>query len=198
MACNYFSLSNLSTYGGKMTKKKMVNRNLFLFCMVFISCADLIPNEEDKTSIYVYINPRLPQDENGFFHLTLNRNKWQTIHRFSGLVTDEDDNPLDVVRFEWTSNLYWVLGDTLGYIIKRGLTDDMVYVSYDTIYVIGFSGQEVPTINPASYSNAKGEFNQMAGFVRNMIGDTARIEVSYGVREVTGNSNVIRFSVVLD
>ena len=181
-----------------MTKKKMVNRNLFLFCMVFISCADLIPNEEDKTSIYVYINPRLPQDENGFFHLTLNRNKWQTIHRFSGLVTDEDDNPLDVVRFEWSSNLYWVLGDTLGYIIKSGLTDDMVYVSYDTIYVIGFSGQEVPTINPASYSNAKGEFNQMAGFVRNMIGDTARIEVSYGVREVTGNSNVIRFSVVLD
>jgi len=74
----------------------------------------------------------------------------------------------------------------------------MVYVSYDTIYVIGFSGQEVPTINPASYSNAKGEFNQMAGFVRNMIGDTARIEVSYGVREVTDDSNVIRFYVVLD
>ena len=74
----------------------------------------------------------------------------------------------------------------------------MVYVSYDTIYVIGFSGQEVPTINPACYSNSKGEFNQMAGFVRNMIGDTARIEVSYGVREVTDDSNVIRFSVVLD
>ncbi len=181
-----------------MTKKKMVNRNLFLFCMVFISCADLIPNEEDKTSIYVYINPRLPQDENGFFHLTLNRNKWQTIHRFSGLVTDEDDNPLDVVRFEWSSNLYWVLGDTLGYIIKRGLTDDMVYVNYDTIPITGFDGHIVPTINPACYSNAKGEFNQMAGFVRNMIGDTARIEVSYGVREVTGDSNVIRFYVVLD
>ncbi len=198
MACNYFSFSNLSAYGGKMTKKKMVNRNLFLFCMVFISCADLIPNEEDKTSIYVYINPRLPQDENGFFHLTLNRNKWQTIHRFSGLVTDEDDNPLDVVRFEWSSNLYWVLGDTLGYIIKRGLTDEMVYVNYDTIPITGFGGHIVPTINPACYSNSKGEFNQMAGFVRNMIGDTARIEVSYGVREVTGNSNVIRFSVVLD
>ena len=198
MACNYFSLSNLSTYGGKMTKKKMVNRNLFLFCMVFISCADLIPNEEDKTSIYVYINPRLPQDENGFFHLTLNRNKWQTIHRFSGLVTDEDDNPLDVVRFEWSSNLYWVLGDTLGYIIKRGLTDEMVYVNYDTIPITGFEGHIVPTINSVCYSNSKGEFNQMGGFVRNMIGDTARIEVSYGVREVTDDSNVIRFSVVLD
>jgi len=66
------------------------------------------------------------------------------------------------------------------------------------IYVIGFSGQEVPTINPASYSNTKGEFNTMFAPVRNMRGDTARIEVSYGVREVTGDSNVIRFSVVLD
>jgi hypothetical protein len=198
MACNYFSFSNLSAYGGKMTKKKMVNRNLFLFCMVFISCADLIPNEEDKTSIYVYINPRLPQDENGFFHLTLNRNKWQTIHRFSGLVTDEDDNPLDVVRFEWSSNLYWVLGDTLGYIIKRGLTDEMVYVNYDTIPITGFGGHIVPTINPACYSNSKGEFSQMSGFVRNMVGDTAEISITYGLREVSEETNQINFSVVLD
>jgi hypothetical protein len=181
--------------------KKLINKNLFLLILVVISCenpyfANL--HDNDEMTINVKMDPRLPIDDNGYYHLTINRQKWQTIHRFSGRVTDDNDNPLDVVRFEWTSNLYWVLGDTLGYIIKRGLTDDMVYVSYDTIYVIGFSGQEVPTINPASYSNAKGEFNQMAGFVRNMIGDTARIEVSYGVREVTGDSNVIRFSVVLD
>ena len=200
MACNYFSFSNLSTYGGKMTKKKMINRNLFLFCcMVFISCEDLIPNDDnDKKSIYVYINPRLPQDDNGYYHLTLNRNKWQTIHRFSGLVTDEDDNPLDVVRFEWSSNLYWVLGDTLGYIIKRGLTDEMVYVNYDTIPITGFEGHIVPTINSVSYSNSKGEFNQMSGFVRNMVGDTAEIEISYGTREVSNESERIKFAVVLD
>ncbi len=103
-----------------------------------------------------------------------------------------------MVRFEWSSNLYWVLGDTLGYIIKRGLTDEMVYVNYDTITITGFKGQIVPTINPASYSNSKGEFNQMSGFVRNMIGDTAKIEVSYGVREVDADSNIMRFSVILD
>ena len=136
--------------------------------------------------------PDLTLDDNGYYHLTINRNKWQTIHRFSGLVTDENDNPLDVVRFDWTSNLYWVLGDTLGYIIKRGLTDDMVYVNYDTIPITGFDGHIVPTINPACYSNSKGEFNQMGGFVRNMIGDTARIEISYGIKEV------IQFYVVLD
>ena len=181
--------------------KKLINKNLFLLILVVISCenpyfANLHGN--DKMTINVKIDPRLPKDDNGYYHLTINRQKWQTIHRFSGRVTDENDNPLDVVRFEWTSNLYWVLGDTLGYIIRRGLTDDMVYVNYDTIPITGFDGHIVPTINPACYSNSKGEFNQMAGFVRNMIGDTARIEVSYGVREVTDDSNVIRFSVVLD
>lgn len=167
--------------------------------MVFISCEDLIPNDDnDKKSIYVYINPRLPQDDNGYYHLTLNKSKWQTIHRFSGLVTDEDDNLLDVVRFEWSSNLYWVLGDTLGYIIKRGLTDEMVYVNYDTIPITGFEGHIVPTINPACYSNSKGEFSQMSGFVRNMIGDTAEISITYGLREVSEETDQINFFVVLD
>ena len=181
--------------------KKLINRNQFLLILVVISCENPYFDNlhgNDEMTINVKINPRLPKDDNGYYHLTINRQKWQTIHRFSGRVTDDNDNPVDVVRFEWTSNLYWVLGDTLGYIIKRGLTDDMVYVNYDTIPITGFDGHIVPTINPACYSNSKGEFNQMAGFVRNMIGDTARIEVSYGVREVTGDSNVIRFSVVLD
>ena len=164
-----------------------------------LSCEDLgFLSNEEKEIINVYLNPRLPKDQNGYYHLKINREKWQTIHRFSGKVTDKDDNPLDVVRFEWSSNLYWVLGDTLGYIIKRGLTDEMVYVNYDTIAITGFKGHIVPTINPACYSNSKGEFNQMSGFVRNMIGDTAKIEVSYGVREVGDDSNIMRFSVILD
>ena len=45
----------------------------------------------------------------------------------------------------WESNLYWVLGDTLGYIVKSGYTDGIVYVSYDTVYVTGFMGEEVRT-----------------------------------------------------
>ena len=176
----------------------MINKNLFLLCIVFISCTDIIPSEEDKTTIYVNINTRLVQDDNGYYHLTLNKSKWQTIHRFSGLVTDEDDNLLDVVRFEWSSNLYWVLGDTLGYIIKRGLTDEMVYVNYDTIPITGFEGHIVPTINSACYSNSKGEFSQMSGFVRNMIGDTAEISITYSLREVSEETDQINFFVVLD
>ena len=173
--------------------------SIIIIIILCVSCEDIFPNQvSNDESIYVYIDPRLPKDENGYYHLNINRGRWQTIHRFSGLVTDENDNPLDVVRFEWTSNLYWVLGDTLGYIVHRGLTDDMVYVSYDTTYITGFNGMEVPTINPACYSNSKGEFNQMGGFVRSMIGDTATIEISYGIREVSGDSEIIKFCVVLD
>ena len=173
--------------------------SIIIIIILCVSCEDIFPNQvSNDESIYVYIDPRLPKDENGYYHLNINRGRWQTIHRFSGLVTDENDNPLDVVRFEWSSNLYWVLGDTLGYIIKRGLTDEMVYVNYDTTYITGFNGMEVPTINPACYSNSKGEFNQMGGFVRSMIGDTATIEISYGIREVSGDSEIIKFSVVLD
>ena len=42
------------------------------------------------------------------------------------------------MKFYWESNLYWELGDTLGYYIHRDLTDDLEYVSYDTTYVTGF------------------------------------------------------------
>jgi len=176
---------------------KSVAYRVFIYSMSmmmflgFYGCEDTNNNVENE-SIYVYINPRLPQDENGYYHLSINRSKWQTIHRFSGLVTDMNDNPIDVMKFKWESNLYWVLGDTLGKIIKRGLTDDMVYVSYDTLSIIGFEGHIVPTINPSSYSNSKGEFNQMGGFVQSMIGDTAEIRVSWFT------DDYITFNVVLD
>ena len=178
--------------------KKLINRNLFLLILVVISCenpyfANLHGN--DEMTINVKIDPRLPQDDNGYFHLTLNRSKWQTIHRFSGLVTDENDNPLDVVRFDWTSNLYWVLGDTLGYIVHRGLTDDMIYVSYDTTYITGFSDFIVPTINCCSYSNSEGEVNTMFAPVWTMRFDTVLVSVGY-----FNNSNFVSqsFEIVLD
>jgi hypothetical protein len=75
--------------------------------------------------------------------------------------------------------LYWELGDTLGYWVRRALAYNMVWVNVDTSYVKGFEGTEVPTINPASYSNSKGEINTMFAPVKIMIGDTARVSVLY-------------------
>jgi hypothetical protein len=147
---------------------------IFLF---LLSCDDYDRNEEGHI-LSVTLDPNLTEDTNGYYHLTLDQSNWQTLHRLSGTVT-KDGSPAENVKFYWESNLFWVLGDTLGYIVLRGLTDDLEYVSYDTSYIIGFSGMEVPTINPASYSNSEGEFNQMIAPVNIMTGDTMVVMISY-------------------
>ena len=164
-----------------------------LLSFLLISCENSTTSSEDSSDkLFLSFDMRLPVDGNNYYHLDINRNTWQTLHRVSAHIETSEGEPVEFFWMEWESDLYWYFGDTLGYIIHRGLTDDMVYVSYDTTYITGFNGMEVPTINPACYSNSKGEFNQMGGFVRNMIGDTARIEISYGIKEV------IQFYVVLD
>ena len=127
--------------------------------------------------IRVELNPRLNVDDNGYYHLELSNN-WQTLHRLSGTAYI-NDVPLEVLRVQWESSHYWYLGDTLGYIVNRYLTENGVYVSVDTSYVIGFNGMEVPTINPASYSNAEGEVNTMFAPVRTMKSDTVTIRMYF-------------------
>tara|TARA_R110002020_G_scaffold337455_1_gene552931 strand:- start:936 stop:1136 length:201 start_codon:yes stop_codon:yes gene_type:complete len=50
-----------------------------------------------------------------------------------------------------------------------------VYVSYDTTYLTQFDGMEVATSNMISYSNSKGEINNMIAPVRSMVGDTMKL-----------------------
>ena len=71
----------------------------------------------------------------------------------------------------------------------------MVYVSYDTTYITGFSGFIVPTINCCSYSNSEGEVNTMFGPVWTMRLDTVLISVGY-----VYNNNYLSnsFEIVLD
>jgi len=153
---------------------KILRRFTFsLFIFAFIGCEAVEPSSEDDTNnIIMTIEPRLDVDENGYYHLMIDRNNWQTIHRVSGHLNYENGSSAELIKVVWSSNLYWYLGDTLGYIVHEGLTDDLIYVSYDTTYITGFSGMEVPTSNQASYSNAEGEVNNMIAPIRSMIGDT--------------------------
>ena len=121
---------------------------------------------------------RLTQDTNGYYHLTLNRNNWQTTHRVSGTIT-QNGYGVENFRVEWESDLYWIIGDTLGYIVSRGLNMNLQYVNYDTTYLTQFNGLEVPTSNQVSLSNSSGEFNNMIAPVRSMIGDTMRLKADW-------------------
>jgi hypothetical protein len=104
-------------------------------------CDAIDPNNqsESENKIIMTIEPRLDVDENGYYHLMIDRNNWQTIHRVSGHLNYENGSSAELIKVYWSSNLYWYLGDTLGYIVHEGLTDDLIYVSYDTTYITGFS-----------------------------------------------------------
>ena len=117
-------------------------------------------------------------DINGYYHIPVDTTRWQTLHRISGNVY-RNNEAVNVIKFGWSSSHYWTLGDTLGYIISRGLTDDLIYVSYDTSYVTWFDGYEVPIVNSASYSDTEGEVSTMIAPVKSMRGDTATIFYGY-------------------
>ena len=135
-------------------------------------------NDESVNEIIFNLEPRLDQDVNGYYHLELNPSSFQTLHRLSGHIYLNGE-PLDVMKFYWESSHYWMLGDTLGYIVHQGLTDNLIYVSYDTTYITGFSEFLVPTINSSSYSNSDGEVNTMFGPVWTMRYDTVLVSVGY-------------------
>ena len=173
-----------------------MKRLLFITCLLFFSCEDLTNNnDEDEIEIVFNLEPRLDQDNNGYYHLELNPTTFQTLHRLSGHIYG-DGQPLDLVKFNWESSHYWILGDTLGYIVNIGLTDQMVYVSIDTSYIIGFEGFEVPTINCCSYSNSQGEVNTMFAPIRTMKSDTVTVWVYF--YDNTFEFNIDSFRVVLE
>ena len=153
-----------------------MKKYLYIVLLVGVwSCEDENKMNEGSQSTYhfdlIYEDTGITKDENDYYHLTIDRDNWQTLYRVRGSVY-KDNQLAEFMKFYWQSNLYWQLGDTLGYYIHRGLTDDLEYISYDTTYITGFSGLEVPTSNSASVSNAAGEVSNMIAPVQSMIGDT--------------------------
>ena len=174
------------------TVKKLSIKVLSCLCFLLIGCED----NYKYGDISVLIDPRLQEDDNGYYHLVIDTTNWQTLHRFSG-TTKVDNEPLENLKLFWDSSHYWYIGDTLGYAVKRtvsALTGQYVY--YDTTYVTQFEGFEVPTINYVSYSNGDGEFNQMFAPVSSMLGDTVTVWVYYWDMKSELYEN--EFQVILD
>ena len=158
--------------------KKLVNYGIILIGFnLFVGCSSLF-GPEDISSITFELDSKLTEDVNGYHHLTIDTTQWQTLHRISGHVY-RDGESVNVLKFGWASSHYWIVGDDYGYIVKRGLTDDLVYVSYDTTYITWFGGYEVPIVNGSSYSREDGEVNTVIAPVKTMVGDTATIFYGY-------------------
>jgi hypothetical protein len=171
--------------------KKLVNYGLITLIgfNLFSGCVKFVPDLSEEYTVNFQMG--LPLDLNGNYHLTIDRTKWQTLHRVSGVVTDGYGDFVEVFWVEWDSDLYWYLGDTLGYVVTQYLNSNATYVSVDTSYMIGFNGMEVPTSNILSYSNGYGQINNMIAPVKSMIGDTLKLTASWYGGEKT-------FNIVLD
>jgi hypothetical protein len=162
-----------------------------LIILVIVLMALFQRCENPLVEYTVDVDPQLSQDSNGYFHMTLNTNTWQTFNRFTGHVYREG-KPVENIRAEWESDFYWVLDDTAGYVVDYAYTDDLQYIAIDTSYI--YFGEEVflvPIINPVSLSNADGEFNTIFAPVLSQRGDTVSVYVNV-------LDNGINFNVVLD
>ena len=154
----------------KVNEIKVLIRNIVIGSfLIIVGCDTRVGPDYDE--LFFDVDTRLSLDENGYYHLVMERDSWQTLHRISGSVYTEEE-PAELIRFNWYSSHYWYIGDTLGYVVSFGLTDDLEYVSYDTTYVTGFEGTLVPTSNTTSVSGEDGDVSNMIAPVKSMIGDT--------------------------
>ena len=169
-----------------------------LFTLILIvSCSknDVITDTGDGITIEfldgLNDNPtyQLSKDSNGFYILTLDRSKNQTIQRITGKLL-RNESPIEDLwsgpqskKVKWESNLYWWLleGETVANITKTYLnlfTGELVYINLPPL--INWEDVIVPTINKSSYSNTEtGIVNTVIAPIQEMIGDTMKIKMTY-------------------
>ena len=90
---------------------------LFISCIILTSCSDEI---DIPLGHEFELDAQLPADENGYYHLELGYD-WQTLHRISGQVSAVE-NEFELAKIEWSSSHYWLIGDTLGYVVHQNWT----------------------------------------------------------------------------
>ena len=119
----------------------------------------------------------LIEDGRGYYHFKLSDGiVWN--NKTSRIKMVANTNNPNTQKVGFATSHYWILDDTLGYVVSRGLTDDLVYVSYDTTYITQFSGFEVPLINGAGYTKEGFAYSWMA-VPFSMIGDTVYVISRY-------------------
>jgi len=145
---------------------------------IFTNCND-ISNVEYLPDYEIYLDGRLNKDSNGYYELQLNEHSNQTIHRVQGMI-EKDGGQIDRrKKLGWESSHKWVLGDSLGIEVRRYIRRTGTWVTVDTIYVQGFKGMEVPTVNPVSITKDSGEFSGLIAPIFAMRGDTMQVQVYY-------------------
>ena len=80
--------------------KRMLGLINLIVVSLFVGCSS--PSEPISPILFEF-DARLFEDYNGYYHLPLDENKWQTTHRISGHVY-RDSDPMNITKFAWSSN----------------------------------------------------------------------------------------------
>lgn len=147
---------------------------LLVIVLLFTSCTKE-EIELQQITPTLELDARLPVDSNGYYHLTLDPTKNQTIHRISGVV----ENTIEPTKVSWESNLYWWLlkGQVVAEITKTYInyfTGEVTYVNLPPL--TNWKDAIVPTINSSSYVGKGGEINTMIAPIYRMKNDTLVVE----------------------
>jgi hypothetical protein len=162
---------------------------LFIVGLLLVGCS--VDEFDDITIIpTITLDGRLPIDENGYYHLKLNPNSNQTIHRITGTVF----NTTEPTKVSWDSNLYWWLlkGDTVASITKTYInyyTGEMTYVNMPPL--INWQDVLVPTINSTSYVGTDGEINTVIAPIYGMRYDTLRVKATINEWNIIQTLNIV-------
>ena len=172
------------------TKKRLTKIVLTVVSLFLIGCE--LGRQPVEYNFQLYPES-LIEDGRGYYHFKLSDGiVWN--NKTSRIKMVANTNNPNTQKVGFATSHYWILDDTLGYVVSRGLTDDLVYVSYDTTYITQFSGFEVPLINGAGYTKEGFAYSWMA-VPFSMIGDTvyvmSRYVDEYEVLEYTKKIGVI-------
>jgi hypothetical protein len=154
--------------------------------LLLFSCEDnLIDSIPDNYTME--LDGRLDTTNEGFYKLELNssNNSVQTIHRITGQLLNNGKEPNPPQLVEWESSHSWTVNDTAYVFIRRTVNYLGNWVNVDTIYVTGFGGSIVPTINEFSYSGTDGEINTVIAPIDEMVGDTMIVKARFKDLEKT-------------
>jgi len=185
----------------------------FLITLIFFSCSknEIIIDEGNGITIQflegLNDNPnyQLYMDSNGFYEMTLDKTKNQTIQRITGKLLRNGKPVEDLYsgsqpkKVEFSSNLFWWLmeGDIVAnitYTYINYFTGQLTYVNLPP--VINWKDELVPTINLSGYTNSEtGIFNTVIAPIREMAGDTMKIKVEYSHTITTKEEGSMFFDV---
>ena len=131
--------------------------------------------------VNIVLETNLEQIDDHTYILDIDTTRWQTIHMIDFYV-EADGKPVEYATIRFSSDLFWIVGDTSGYIISQS-DGQGLYVSADTSYILEITSNHVPTTNYRSMTGMDGTTSNALSPILTMRGEYMNLAYSVWVEE---------------